>query len=174
MAQIVMPTHTNGASGVLFGGMLVQWIDVCAAIAAMRHCGGSAVTASIDRLDFWVPIHVGDVVVLQAQVNYVAKTSMEVGCRVETENPRTRERHYTTKAYLTFVATDSNGKPRQVPKLVLQTREEKRRHANAEQRRADRLVAAGKVVPAEEARNEPARAKRQAPSRRRTTSRTAP
>ena len=64
MTQIVMPTHTNGVGGVLFGGTLVQWIDVCAAVAAMRHCGASVVTASIDRLDFLVPIHVGDVVVL--------------------------------------------------------------------------------------------------------------
>jgi acyl-CoA hydrolase len=144
MTQIVMPGHTNGAGGVLFGGMLVQWIDVCAAVAAMRHCGGSVVTASIDRLDFLVPIHVGDIVVLQALVNYAARTSMEVGCRVETENPSTGERHYTTKAYLTFVATDANGKPREIPKLLLETPDERRRHRAGEARRAERLFAAGK------------------------------
>ncbi len=145
MTQIVMPTHTNGVGGVLFGGTLVQWIDVCAAVAAMRHCAGSAVTASIDRLDFLVPIHVGDVVVLQAQVNYAGKTSMEVGCRVETEDLRSGERRYTTKAYLTFVALDASGKPRPIPRLLPQTAEEKRRHAEAQQRRTARLALAGKA-----------------------------
>jgi acyl-CoA hydrolase len=141
-----MPTHTNGVGGVLFGGTLVQWIDVCAAVAAMRHCGGSAVTASIDRLDFLVPIRVGDVVVLQAQVNFAGQTSMEVGCRVETEDVRSGERRYTTKAYLTFVALDASGKPRRIPSLVVETREEKRRHAEAEKRRSARLAAAGKAA----------------------------
>lgn len=161
--QIVMPSHTNGVGGVLFGGTLVQWIDVCAAVAAMRHCGGSAVTASIDRLDFLVPIHVGDIVVLQAQVNYAARTSMEVGCRVETEDPRTGERRYTTKAYLTFVALDSNGKPRKIPELAPKTKEEKRRYASAEERRAERLRAAGRtaeaVLATERAKAAPSRVK---------------
>src|SRR5687768_15718349 len=121
MTQIVMPGHTNGVSGVLFGGVLMQWIDVCAGVAAMRHASGAVVTASIDRLDFMVPVHVGDVVVLQAQVNYTRKTSMEVGCRVETEDLVTRARRYTTKAYLTFVATDPGGRPRVVPPLVLES-----------------------------------------------------
>lgn len=141
--QIVMPTHIN-AGGVLFGGTLVQWIDVSAAVAAMRHCGGTAVTASIDRLDFLVPIRMGDVVVLQAQVNYTSRTSMEVGCRVETEDPRTGERRYTTKAYLTFVATDAEGRPRAVPPLELHTDEDKRRFAEAAARRTERLRLAGK------------------------------
>jgi acyl-CoA hydrolase len=144
MTQIVMPTHTNGVGGVLFGGTLMQWIDVCAAVAAMRHCGGAAVTASIDRLDFLVPIHVGDIVVLQAQVNFAARTSMEVGCRVETEDPRTGKRRYTTKAYLTFVALDASGRPRPIPPVHPRTRVEKRRHEEAEQRRTERLVLAGK------------------------------
>jgi acyl-CoA hydrolase len=111
----------------------------------MRHCGGTAVTASIDRLDFLVPIHLGDIVVLQAQVNYAAKTSMEIGCRVETENARTGERRYSTKAYLTFVAIDADGKPRPVPQVTPEGAEEKRRYAEAEARRAERLRAAGKA-----------------------------
>jgi acyl-CoA hydrolase len=139
MTQIVMPTHTNGVAGVLFGGVVMQWIDVCAGVAAMRHAGGPVVTASIDRLDFLSPIRVGDIVVLQARVNYVHKTSMEVGCRVETEDPRTRSRRYTTKAYLTFVAVDDEGRPRAVPPLVLETDEDHRRHAEAAARRALRL-----------------------------------
>src|SRR5688500_9936136 len=98
MTQIVMPGHTNGAAGVMFGGVMMQWIDVCAGVAAMRHCGGRVVTASIDRLDFLHPVRVGDVVVLQAQVNYTGRSSMEVGCRVETEDMATRTRRSTTKA----------------------------------------------------------------------------
>jgi acyl-CoA hydrolase len=145
MTQIVMPGHTNGAAGVLFGGVLMQWIDVCAGVAAMRHAGGAVVTASIDRLDFIVPVKLGDVVVLQAQVNYARRTSMEVGCRVETEDPRTRERRYTTKAYLTFVAIDAATRPRPVPPLQLEGEDDRRRFAAAERRRVERLRAAGRA-----------------------------
>ncbi len=144
MTQIVMPQHTNGVAGVMFGGVLMQWIDVCGGVAAMRHAAGSVVTASIDRLDFLCPIHVGDIVILRAQVNYAARTSMEVGCRVETEDPRTGDRRYTTKAYLTFVATDDKGRPRPVEPIVAETEEERRRLADAERRRAERLRAAGR------------------------------
>lgn len=146
MTQIVMPGHTNGRAGVLFGGVMMQWIDVCAGVAAMRHAGGAVVTASIDRLDFLVPVRVGDVVILQSQVNHVRHTSMEVGCRVETEDPRTRERRYTTKAYLTFVGIDENGRPRPLEPLTLVTDEDRRRHAEAERRRIARLEAAGKEI----------------------------
>jgi acyl-CoA hydrolase len=144
MTQIVMPGHTNGSAGVLFGGALMQWIDVCAGVAAMRHAGGAVVTASIDRLDFIVPVRLADVVVLQAQVNFARRTSMEVGCRVETENPRTRQRLYTTKAYLTFVAIDDQGHPRPVPPLSLETDDDRRRHADGIRRRTERLRAAGR------------------------------
>ena len=91
MTQIVMPGHTNGASGVLFGGVLMQWIDVCAGVAAIRHAGGAVVTASIDRLDFMVPVRLGDIVVLEAQVNFMHKSSMEVGCRVTLRGKRMYE-----------------------------------------------------------------------------------
>src|SRR5579859_1394504 len=141
MTQLVMPLHTNGAAGVLFGGVVMQWIDVCAGVAAMKHAGGKVVTASIDRLDFLSPIHLGDIVVLQAQVNFTAHTSMEVGCRVETEDPRTGERRYTTKAYLTFVAIDEDMRPRPVEPLVPASDDEKRRFQQAEKRRAERLRA---------------------------------
>jgi acyl-CoA hydrolase len=141
MTQLVMPLHTNGAAGVLFGGVVMQWIDVCAGVAAMKHAGGRVVTASIDRLDFMSPIHLGDIVVLQAQVNFAAHTSMEVGCRVETEDPKTGERRYTTKAYLTFVAIDEESRPRPVEPLVPEGDDERRRFADAEERRAARLNA---------------------------------
>src|SRR3954462_3007254 len=109
MTQIVMPMHTNDMAGVMFGGGMMQWIDVCAGVAAMRHATGAVLTASIDRLDFMSPVKGGEIVVLQAQVNYTARTSMEVGCRVETEDMRTGTRRYVTKAYLTFVAVDEHG-----------------------------------------------------------------
>jgi len=144
MTQIVMPGHTNGQAGVLFGGVMMQWIDVCAGVAAIRHAGGPVVTASIDRLDFMVPVHLGDIVILEAQVNFVHKSSMEVGCRVYTEDPRTHTRRYTTKAYLTFVGIDPQGRPIPVPELVLEDEHDRRRHAAARERRAERLRAAGK------------------------------
>jgi acyl-CoA hydrolase len=144
--HIVMPTHTNGGGGVLFGGVVMQWIDICAGVAAMRHAAGPVVTKSIDRLTFMSPIHLGDIVVLQAQVNFAAHTSMEVGCRVETEDPRTRVRRYTTKAYLTFVAVDAVGRPRAVPRIEPETDDERRRYVDAERRRGERLRAAGRPV----------------------------
>jgi len=118
---------------------------VCAGVAAMRHSAGLVVTASIDRLDFICPVHVGDIVVLQAQVNYVHKTSLEVGCRVETEDMKSGARRYTTKAYLTFVALE-DGKPRLVPELTLETDDDRRRYAQALERRNERLRATGRVA----------------------------
>ncbi len=144
MTQIVMPMHTNGVAGVMFGGVMMQWIDVCAGVAAMRHASGAVLTASIDRLDFLSPVQVGEIVVLQAMVNYVARTSMEVGCRVETEDMRSRSRRYVTKAYLTFVAVDAQGRPRAIPPLALETDDDRRRHTAAEARRHERLRAAGR------------------------------
>ncbi len=145
MTQIVMPTHTNGAAGIMFGGVMMQWIDVCAGVAAMRHASGGVLTASIDRLDFLSPVRVGEIVVLQAMVNYAGKTSMEVGCRVETEDMISGVRRYVTKAYLTFVAVDAHGKPRPIPRLELLSEDDRRRHADAEFRRAERLRAAGRL-----------------------------
>jgi acyl-CoA hydrolase len=145
MTQIVMPMHTNGMAGVMFGGVMMQWIDVCAGVAAMRLAAGAVLTASVDRLDFLSPVNDGEVVLLQAQVNYVGRTSMEVGCRVETEDMRTRERRYVTKAYLTFVAVDEHGRPRPVPPLDIATDEDRRRYDDAEKRRDARLRAAGRA-----------------------------
>ena len=144
MTQIVMPMHTNGVAGVMFGGIMMQWIDVCAGVAAMRHGRGAVLTASIDRLDFISPVQVGEIVVLQAQVNFVARTSMEVGVRVETEHMHTRTMRYVTKAYLTFVAVDGEGRPRSIEPLTLVTDQDHRRHREAEIRRKERLAASGR------------------------------
>jgi acyl-CoA hydrolase len=137
-AQLVLPGLTN-THGTIFGGMLMQWIDIAGGIAAGRHAGQPVVTASMDRLHFLGPVHIGEVVIVQAMVNYVARTSMEVGVRVFAENPGTTKRRQTTRAYLTFVAVDEAGRPQEVPPLRPQTAEERRRFADAQRRRAVRL-----------------------------------
>jgi acyl-CoA hydrolase len=136
--QIVLPGLTN-VHGTIFGGMLMQWIDIAAAVAAGRHAGGAVVTASMDRLHFLTPVHLGEVVTLQAQVNFAARTSMEVGVRVFAEGRPGEKRRQATRAYLTFVAVDDLGRPRAVPPLVLRTDEDRRRFRDAGRRRAVRL-----------------------------------
>ena len=110
MTQLVLPTHTN-AIGTVFGGTVMSWIDISAAIAAQRHSCSEVVTASIDQLNFIAPIRAGWVVNLKASVNFTSKTSMEIGVRVDAENPKTSEFFHTASAYLTFVAIGSDGRP---------------------------------------------------------------
>jgi len=143
MTELVMPGQTNAAS-ILFGGVVLAWMDVAAGVAAIRHSGGPTVTASIDRVDFLEPIRLGDIVVIRAQVNWTGRTSMELGVRVETEHPKTGEKRYTTKAYLTFVAVDDQGRPRPVPPVAPITDEEKRRFEDAQRRREARMAARGR------------------------------
>jgi acyl-CoA hydrolase len=138
MTQLVLPTHTN-ALDTVFGGTVMSWIDIAAAIAAQRHSQKEVVTASIDELHFLAPIYKGWVVNLKAAVNFVSKSSMEVGVRVESENPRTGEKFHTASAYLTFVCLGSNGKPTPVAPLSLKTDAEKRRFREAQIRREERL-----------------------------------
>lgn len=138
MTELVLPGDANSL-GTIFGGKVMQWIDVAAAVAAMRHAKGAVVTASVDAIHFLTPIHVGEIVVIQAQVNVTGKTSMEVGVRVEADDPKTGSRRYTTKAYLTFVAVDAQGKPRAVPPLALETDNDRRRAEAASRRRQARL-----------------------------------
>ncbi|MEK6627513.1 MAG: acyl-CoA thioesterase [Bdellovibrionota bacterium] len=138
MTQIVLPSNTNSLD-TIFGGTVMSWIDIAAAIAAQRHSNKVVVTASIDQLSFIAPIKKGWIVNLKASVNYASKTSMEVGVRVEAENAITSELFHTASAYLTFVALDSNGKPSLVPTLVPETDIEKRRYAAGQKRRELRL-----------------------------------
>jgi len=136
--QLVLPGLTN-VHGTIFGGMLMQWIDIAAGISAARHCGGLVVTASMDRLHFLHPVHLGEVVTVQAQVNFAGRTSMEVGVRVLAEGRAMNDRRQTTRAYLTFVAVDEDGRPQVVPPLSLETAADRRRFAAARARRAVRL-----------------------------------
>lgn len=139
MTELVLPTHTNSL-GSIFGGVVMSWIDICAAIAAQRHSNSEVVTASVDQLNFVAPVYKGWVVNLKSSVNFVSKTSMEVGIRVDAENPRTGEVFHTASAYMTFVALGSDGKPKAVPRLILETDTDRRRHKAGEARRAHRLA----------------------------------
>jgi acyl-CoA hydrolase len=118
----------------------MKLIDSVAWAVAVRHARANAVTASIDRLDFHNPVFVGDYVTLRASMNFVGRTSMEVGVRVESENLISGERRHTASAYLTFVALDGNGRPVVLPPLILETEEEKRRNREAKTRREMRLA----------------------------------
>lgn len=138
MTELVLPQHTNSL-GTVFGGVVMSWIDICAAIAAQRHAQKIVVTASIDALYFVKPIYKGWIVNLMASVNRVFETSMEVGVRVEAENPQTNERFRTATAYLTFVALSDSGRPVPVSQVIPKTSEEKRRYEMAQNRREMRL-----------------------------------
>lgn len=133
MREMVLPNHTN-ALNTAFGGTVMGWIDIAAAMVAARHCGKPVVTAHIDDIDFIAPIKLGYHVLIQASLNYVGRTSMIVGVKVTSENPFTGESRTTTKAYLTFVALDDIGKPVEVPGLKPETEDEIRRYENAEHR----------------------------------------
>ena len=134
MAEIVLPNDANPLNALL-GGRLMHWIDLAGALAAHRHSRNYVVTASIDHLDFLVPVHVGDLVILQSSVNRVFHTSMEVGVKVSVENYIAARRQHVSTAYLTFVAIDRNGRRLPVPPVIPETEEEKRRYEDAGRRR---------------------------------------
>jgi acyl-CoA hydrolase len=137
-AEIMMPHDANNL-GHVFGGVVLSMMDRTAAVAAIRHARSACVTVSIDRVDFREPIHVGDLVLMQASVNFVGRTSMEVGVRVEAEDMPSGRRRHTNSCYLTFVAVDRNGRPVAVPPLIPETDIERRRHEAAARRRQRRL-----------------------------------
>jgi acyl-CoA hydrolase len=139
LAHWMGPLDANGA-GFVHGGTVMKLCDEAAGLAAVKHCRNRVVTASMDRMTFMVPIHVGELVTFQAAVNAVWHTSMEVGVRVDTENPRTGERRHSNSAYLTMVAVDDQGNPMQVPALSTSTDEERRRESEAQLRRRNRLA----------------------------------
>jgi acyl-CoA hydrolase len=138
MTESVLPGDGNPL-GTAFGGRIAQWIDIAAAIACQRHCRRRVVTASMDDLHFLRPIRVGMIVELRAQVNATFRTSMESGVRIESEDPLTGDRAHVCTAYLTFVAQDEQGRPVEVPPLVLETDDDRRREQDAKRRRAVRL-----------------------------------
>jgi acyl-CoA hydrolase len=133
------PTDANSA-GFVHGGVVLRLCDEVAGLTAVRHSGLRCVTAGLDRMTFLEPVHTTEVVSFKATVNAAWRTSVEVGVRVEAENPRTGAVRHTTTAYLTMVALDDEGRPTPVPPLACQSAEEHRREREAQLRRANRLA----------------------------------
>jgi acyl-CoA hydrolase len=134
ITTFVMP-HMQNVRGDLFGGELMALVDQAAAVAAIRHAGGPAVTASIDRVDFRERIPVGSLVSCEATVDFVGNSSMDITVDVYAERVSTGERRHTNRAHVVFVAIDEAGKPKRVPRLVPETEEQRQRYASAEAHR---------------------------------------
>jgi len=139
MSELMMPQHAN-IMGNVFGGVVLSLVDRIAAVCAIRHAKKQCVTVSVDKVDFREPIHVGELLTGFARVNYAGKTSMEVGVKVLSENPLTGEKRHTNSCYLTYVALDDNRVPTEVPPILPETPDEKRRYDRAAQRRASRVM----------------------------------
>jgi acyl-CoA hydrolase len=134
MVEIVLPNDANPLVALL-GGRLMHWIDVAGALAAHRHSRSHVVTASVDHMDFLVPVHVGDLVILRSSVNRVFRTSMEVGVKVFVENYIADECQHVSSAYLTFVAIDAAGRHVPIPAVIPETDDQRRRYDDAGRRR---------------------------------------
>lgn len=143
MTEIVMPNDTN-PHGSVSGGRVMHLIDVCAAVAALRHARRPVVTVAVDELEFHAPVPLGHILLLDAQVTFAGDTSMEVRVLVRGENPLSGEKRHTTTAYLTFVGLDEAGRPARIPELVAETAEEHETIERARRRRQARLEQARK------------------------------
>jgi acyl-CoA hydrolase len=133
-------------AGQVHGGTVLKLCDEAAGLAAIRHARCPAVTAAVDRVTFLHPVHLGEVLTLKANVNAAWHTSMEVGVRVEAENPLTGEQRHTSSAYVTMVAVDVEGRPSPVPAHVAETPTAERREREAQLRRANRLAEREQIV----------------------------
>lgn len=134
MSQLMMPQHANIA-GTVYGGAILSIADSAAYVCASRHAGPRCVTVSVDQVDFREPIKIGQLVTFKASVNYVGRTSMEIGIRIDAENLETGEKRHTNSCYFTMVELDQFGKPTPVPKLILETELDKRRFREGQIRR---------------------------------------
>jgi acyl-CoA hydrolase len=137
-SQLMMPQHSNNLNNV-FGGVILAMMDTAAAVSAIRHARTTCVTVSVDRVDFRQPIYLGELVIMKCSVNFVGRSSMEVGVRVEAEHLLTGVRRHTNSCYLTYVAVDTAGRPVEVPRLVAEDPDEIRRYEAAKERRRRRL-----------------------------------
>lgn len=138
VSQVMQPADANPAGNV-HGGTIMKLIDNAAGVVAFRHSRRNSVTVSVDQINFHFPAFIGDLLIIKSSLNYVGKTSMEIGARVESENLLTGKKQKIASAYLTFVALDENLKPIEVPLLILKTKQEKQRHCDAIVRRKIRL-----------------------------------
>jgi acyl-CoA hydrolase len=146
MTELVLPNDTN-TFGNLMGGRLMYWMDIAAALAAMKHCSAPVVTASVDNISFQNPIKLGNVVHIQAKVSRAFSSSMEVHLNVWGEDAIHQYKYKSNEAYFTFVALDPNGKSRSVPPVNPETEEEKKLFESALRRRQIRLILGGKMKP---------------------------
>ena len=146
MTELVLPNDTNNF-GNLMGGRLMYWMDIAAALSALKHCAAPVVTASVDNISFETPIKIGNVVHIEAKVTRAFKSSMEVHLQVWGEDAIQQFRYKSNEAFLTFVALDPNGKPRSVNGLVPETPEEIKLYEGALRRRQVRLILGGKLKP---------------------------
>ncbi|HET6768837.1 MAG TPA: acyl-CoA thioesterase [Chitinophagaceae bacterium] len=146
MTELVLPNDTN-TFGNLMGGRLMYWMDIAAALAAMKHCGSPVVTASVDNISFEAPIKLSNVVHIEAKVSRSFNTSMEVHMKVWGEDVLHQYKYKSNEAYYTFVALDPNGKPRSVASMIPETDEEKKLFEGALRRRQLRLILGGKMKP---------------------------
>jgi uncharacterized protein (TIGR00369 family) len=135
----MMEVTDANVAGNVHGGVIMRLVDTAAALAAIKHSGGVALTVGIDEMTFLEPVQIGEVVVLRACVNDVGRTSMECGVRVEAEDPLTGVIRHVNSAYLVFVAVDGEGRPRPVPPLVAESEDERRRQREAKLRRERRI-----------------------------------
>ena len=139
MHELILPNDTNNLNTV-FGGKVMQYMDLCAAMSAYKFARTAVVTASVDRLDFLAPARVGDMLILKSSINYSHNTSMEVGVRIDAENVKTGKRRHTASAYLTFVSLDENGKPQKVNPIIPESNDEKRRYEEGKERHLQRIL----------------------------------
>ena len=138
LSMQMLPVDAN-PMGNVHGGTILKLVDTAAAVAALRHARTNVVSASIDRMDFYHPVYVGNLLILKASVNYAGRTSMEVGVRIEAEDLKTGKVTHTGSSYVTYVALDEKGKPTPVPQVIPETPEEKRRWREGKERREQRL-----------------------------------
>lgn len=138
LTKLMLPSDAN-LQGNVHGGVVMSLVDQAGAIVAARHSRQNVVTAVIDSMTFLTPVHIGDLVIVEAALQYVGRTSMEVAVKVEAEKWRTGERSHTSSAYAVYVALDEQGNPTPIPPLILETEEEKRNWEAAKARQALRL-----------------------------------
>ena len=138
IAQLMQPEHANNLGNV-HGGWIMKLVDEAGALACMRHAGRRVVTVAIDSMVFRQPIRIGDLVILNAEVTYTGRTSVEAEVQVVAENPVTGERTHTNTAYLVYVALDDDGNPTSIRPILAETNEEKQKLEEGRQRQQRRL-----------------------------------
>jgi len=140
-SHLMMPQDAN-PQGNVYGGTIMKHMDEIAGSVAALHARKNVVTVSVDQMNFYAPVYIGNLLLLKASVNFVGRTSMEIGVRIEAKSLQTGEVVHTGSSYLTFVALDENGRPTDVADIIPKSNDEKRRYKEAKERRAHRLASA--------------------------------